>query len=134
MRPVLRRCLGQVVLLEVIVGLSVLLGVVLIIASLYPTSYHVSLQAARLSAATHLAREVLERQKSYLPADAVAAAGLGNQTVSTPMEVQGRPVQCDFSYRIDNAAGSFQMWQVTVQWEHQQKVREVILVGPGRID
>jgi type II secretory pathway pseudopilin PulG len=130
----MRRGLGQVVLLEVIVGLSILLGVVLIIASLYPTSYHVSLQAARLSAATHLAREVLERQKSSLPVDAAATAALGNQTVSTPMEVQGRPVQCDFSYRLDGTGGSPTLWQITVQWEHQQKIREVVLAGPGRLE
>ena len=122
---------GQL-LLEVIVGLAILLGVFLVIAVLFPTTYDVSLQSARLTSATALARQVLERQKSRLGTEAEAVAALGIQTVSAPMTVQGRSVEAEFAYRLDSQGANPTLWKVTVQWAHSQKVREVVLVGPGR--
>jgi len=119
-------------LLEVLVGLAILLGVFLVVATLFPTSYDVSLQSARLSAGTGLARQILEAQKQRMLVDAQACAALGNQTVSSNLMVQGRPVQAEYFYRLDEAGSSPQLWRVTLQWRHSDKVKEVVLVGVGR--
>lgn len=119
-------------LLEVLVGLAILLGVFLVVATLFPTSYDVSLQSARLSAGTSLARQVLESQKQRMLVDAQACAALGNQTVSADLMVQGRAVQAEYFYRLDEAGANPKLWRVTVQWRQSDKVKEVILVGVGR--
>jgi len=114
-------------LLEIIVGLLIILLVVLVVASLFPSSYSGSLQAARMSAAVNLGRQVLERQKTASPAEAI-----GNQTVNSQLEVQGRPAVCQFFYRLDpdsEATADPQLWKVTVQWEHSGKIKEIQLVG-----
>ncbi|MBT9584011.1 hypothetical protein IV102_11780 [bacterium] len=123
---------GAALLLEIVVGLLIILFVVLVVGSIFPTSYQGSLQAARMSAAVNLARQVLERQKLASPAIAI-----GNQTVDSEFLVQGRPAVCRFVYRLDadSAANSDpRLWKVTVQWEHTGKIKEVFLVGamPGQ--
>lgn len=115
------------VLLEVIAGLLIILFVVLLVGSLFPTSYQGSLQAARMSGAVSLARQVLERQKTAAP-----AAAIGNQTVDSSLLVQGRPAHSKYFYRVDpdSPAGDDPLlWKVTVQWEHSGKVKEIQLVG-----
>jgi hypothetical protein len=118
---------GGSVLLEIIAGLLIILAVVLLVSSLFPSSYQGSLQAARMSAAVNLAREVLERQKTSL-----TALSVGNQTVDSTLLVQGRPANSTYFYRVDqdSAPGADPlMWKVTVQWEHGGRVKEVQLVG-----
>ena len=118
---------ASALLLEIIVGLLIILVVVLVVASLFPTSYQGSLQAARMSNAVNLARQVLERQKTADPANSI-----GNQTVDSQFVVQGRPVVCQFFYRVDDDSPNNadpHLWKVTVQWEHTGKVKEIFLVG-----
>ncbi|ODT58390.1 hypothetical protein ABS71_19025 [bacterium SCN 62-11] len=115
------------VLLEIIAGLLIILFVVLLVGSLFPSTYQGSLQAARMSGAVSLARQVLERQKTAAP-----AVSLGNQTVDSVLTVQGRAAHSTYCYRVDqdNAAGADPLlWKVTVQWEHSGKVKEIQLVG-----
>lgn len=122
-----RRVRGHSLLLEIIVGLLIILGVILVVATLFPSAYQGSLQAARMTAAVNLAREVLERQKS----DPVPVS-IGNQTVDGNFSIQGRPVQCQLVYRVDRdcpAGADPVLWKVTVQWENTGQVREVVLVG-----
>lgn len=114
-------------MLEIIAGFLIILVVVLLVGSLFPTSYQGSLQAARMSGAVNLGRQVLERQKIAAPALAI-----GNQTVDSTLLVQGRSAQSTYFYRVDkdSPAGSDPiLWKVTVQWEHSGKVKEIQLVG-----
>lgn len=123
----LRGTTGSALLLEIIVGLLIILVVVLIVASLFPTSYQGSLQAARMSAAVNLGRQVLERQKLAQP-----GAPIPNQVVDSELLVQGRKVACQFSYRLDLDSpdeADPRLWKVTVQWEHQGQNKEITLVG-----
>lgn len=123
---------GQVMLLEVIVGFLIILAVVLIVASLFPSSYQASIQAGRMSAANHLARQVLERQKQLLPNE---AAPVFNQTVDANFETQGRTVVCQLVYRVDRASAWNArpvLWRVQVEWEHAGKKKNLVLVGAGR--
>lgn len=118
---------GGSVLLEIIAGLLLILLVVLLVSSLFPSSYQGSLQAARMSGAVNLAREVLERQKTSL-----TALSLGNQTVDSTLLVQGRPASSTYFYRVDHDSlpgADPLMWKVTVQWEHGGRVKEIQLVG-----
>ena len=117
-------------LLEVMIGLLIILVVVLIVASLFPSSYNTGLQAARLSNATHLGRQILERQKSLPYA---SATNIGNQTYQSEFEVQGRPVNCEFFYRVDRQLPSSlpPVYVVTVEWLHNSKVKQVVLAGSG---
>ena len=122
---------GASLILEITLGFVLILLVVLLVASLFPGSYQGSLQAARMNYATQLARQVLERQKRAEPADAV-----GNQTVEASMSVQGRPVVCSFSYRVDLESVPKTLpvlWKVTVQWEHTGLNKELILVGSSAV-
>ena len=115
------------VLLEIIAGLLIILFVVLLVGSLFPSTYQGSLQAARMSEGVSLARQVLERQKTAAP-----AVSIGNQTVASAMMVQGRQANTVYFYRVDpdSPAGADPLlWKVTVQWEHSGKVKEVQLVG-----
>lgn len=123
--------LGASLVLEITLGFVLILLVVLMVASLFPGSYQASLQAARMNYATQLARQVLERQKRANPADTV-----GNQTVESPMSVQGRPVLCRFSYRVDPESAPLtlpRLWKVTVQWEHTGLNKEIVLVGSSAV-
>ena len=118
---------GSSLLLEILLGLALILMVVLLVASLFPSSYQASLQAARMNCAVQLSRDVLERQKHSFPALTV-----GNQTVEFPVTVQGRPVLCQFFYRVDkeSAAGASPiLWKATVQWQNAGKIKEIALVG-----
>jgi Tfp pilus assembly protein PilV len=120
---------GGVSLLETIVGLCILLAVVLVVASLFPTSYQGSLQAWRFSAATNLARHVLEQQKSLPPS---LAMNIPRTAVEWRYEVQGRPVVGQFFYAVErDSAASVDpvLWKVTVSWEHTGKERRIFLVG-----
>lgn len=122
---------GASLILEITLGFVLILLVVLMVASLFPGSYQGSLQAARMNYATQLARQVLERQKRAQPADVV-----GNQTVEASMSVQGRPVMCRFSYRVDLESVPKTLpvlWKVTVQWEHTGLNKELILVGSSAV-
>lgn len=115
------------VLMEIIAGLLIILVVVLLVGSLFPSTYQGSLQAARMSGAVSLAREVLERQKIAVP-----ARSIGNQTVDSTLLVQGRPAHSSYFYRVDQDSPSGSdplLWKVTVQWEHSGKVKEIQLVG-----
>lgn len=115
------------VLLEIIAGLLIILFVVLLVGSLFPSSYQGSLQAARMNGAVSLARQVLERQKTAAPATAI-----GNQTVDSVILVQGRAAHSAYSYRLDQdspAGADPLLWKVTVQWEHSGKIKEIQLVG-----
>lgn len=128
----LQRPRGQALLLEVIVGFLIVLAVVLIVASLFPSSYRASLQAGRMTAASYLARQVLERQKQQLPVDALP---IPDQTFDASFEAQGRMVQCQMVYRVDrvSAVGALPpVWRVTVRWEDQGRTRDLFLVGAGR--
>ncbi|MBS2039737.1 hypothetical protein JST97_32425 [bacterium] len=123
----LRPAIKGSVLLEIIAGLLIILVVVLVVSSLFPSSYQGSLQAARMSGAVNLAREVLEVQKS-----SITPLNAGNQTIDSTILVQGRPANSKYFYRIDrdSAAGADPlMWKVTVQWEHSGKIKEIQLVG-----
>lgn len=116
-------------LLEIIVGLAMLLGIVLVVASLFPTSYQGSLQAWRFSAATNLARQVLEHQKQLPPS---LASPISRTPVDWRYEVQGRPVTAKFFYRVERDSAPTVdpvLWKVTVEWEHTGKVRQIFLVG-----
>ena len=116
--------------LEILVGLAIVLMVVLVVASLFPSSYQGSIQAARTSAAVNLGRQVLERQKNALP-----AASVGNQTVQEELWVNGRRLAAEFHYRVDldSPPGVDPMlWKVTVQWLHSGKVKEICLLGADR--
>lgn len=118
---------GGAILLEIIAGLLLILVVVLVVGSLFPTSYQGSLQAARMTGAVNLGRQVLERQKTATPADSI-----GNQTVDAALLVQGRPANSKYFYRVDRDSAAQQdpvLWKVTVQWEHSGKVKEIQLVG-----
>lgn len=122
---------GLSLILEILLGLALILMVTLLVASLFPTSYQGSLQAARMDCAVQLSREVLERQKRTFQASTV-----GNQTVDVPITVQGRPVTCQLFYRVDpDSAPSAvpQLWRVTVQWESSGRVKEVFLVGASPV-
>lgn len=113
--------------MEIIAGLLIILFVVLLVGSLFPSSYQGSLQAARSGEAVGLARQVLERQKTAAP-----AVSIGNQTVHSSVLVQGRPAHSTYFYRVDqdSAPGADPLlWKVTVQWEHSGKVKEISLVG-----
>lgn len=115
------------ILLEIIAGLLIILFVVLLVGSLFPSSYQGSLQAARMSGAISLARQLLERQKTAAP-----AAAIGNQTVDSSLLVQGRPAHSKYFYRVDQDSppgADPLLWKVTVQWEHSGKVKEIQLVG-----
>ncbi len=115
------------ILLEIIAGLLIILFVVLLVGSLFPTSYQGSLQAARMNAAVSLARQILERQKTAAP-----AAAIGNQTVDSSLLVQGRPAHSQYFYRVDQDSSPGEdplLWKVTVQWEHAGKLKEIQLVG-----
>ena len=118
---------GYSQLLEILAALAVILIVVLLVSSLFPTSYQATLQAARMSEAVNLARQALERQKQ-----AASAEAIGNQTVDKEFQIQGRAVVCQFFYRVDadSPAGVRPaLWKVTVQWYNNNDVREVFLVG-----
>ncbi len=118
---------GSSLLLEILLGLALILMVVLLVASLFPSSYQASLQAARMNCALQLSRDVLERQKLSMPANTVS-----NQTVEFPVTVQGRPVLCQFFYRVDreSAAGAYPtLWKATVQWRNASTIKELALVG-----
>jgi len=118
-------------ILEITLGFVIVLMVVLLVASLFPTSYQGTLQAARMNFATQLARQVLERQKRANP-----AGNIGNQTVDSPLTVQGRSVLCSFSYRVDReSAFNAQpvLWKVTVQWEQSGTRKELLLVGSSAV-
>ncbi|MFN8613738.1 MAG: hypothetical protein U0931_39755 [Vulcanimicrobiota bacterium] len=122
---------GASLILEISLGFVLILLVVLLVASLFPSSYQGSLQAARMNYATQLARQVLERQKRALPGQPVTT-----QTVDSPMTVQGRQVLCQFSYRVDlesivNAQPV--LWKVTVQWENAGGTKELVLVGASPV-
>jgi hypothetical protein len=122
-----KRLEGQAILLEIIVGFLIILGVVLVVGSLFPTSYQGSLQAARSSAALSLARQVLERQKRAFP-----AVSLPPQAYAGDFVVQGRPVRCEFSYQVEQVSSTGAdpvLWQVRVSWENAGKNREMTLVG-----
>ena len=115
------------VLFEIIAGLLIILIVVLLVGSLFPTSYQGSLQAARMSGAVSLGRQVLERQKIATP-----GLSIGNQTVDSALLVQGRPAHATYFYRVDQdspPATDPVLWKVTVQWEHSGKLKEIQLVG-----
>ncbi len=123
---------GQVMLLEVILGFLIILAVTLIVASLFPSSYRASIQAGRMTAANHLARQVLERQKQLLPEDATA---IGNQTVDANFETQGRTVLCQLVYKVDRVSALNArptLWRVQVEWDHAGKRKNLVLVGAGR--
>lgn len=116
-------------MLETIVGMAILLGVILVVASLFPTSYQGSLQAWRFTAATNLARSILEQQKSMSPR---LASNIPRTGVEWRYEVQGRPVVGEFFYRVerDSPPGADPvLWRVTVSWEHTGKERQIFLVG-----
>ena len=115
------------VLLEIIAGLLIILIVILLVGSLFPSSYQGSLQSARMSGAVSLARQVLERQKTAAP-----ALSIGNQTVDSIIQVQGRAAHSTYFYRVDldsPPAADPLLWKVTVQWEHSGKTKEIQLVG-----
>lgn len=118
---------GLSLLLEVVLGLSIILLVILLVGSLFPGSYQASLQAARLDCAIKLSQQVLERQKrlgSPLP--------IANQSVEYPITVQGRPVACKFTYRVDQESASGVrpvLWKATVEWENAGKSKQIYLVG-----
>lgn len=122
--------LGQALLLEVIVGLLIILGVVLLVASLFPTSYQASLQAARMTAGLNLARQVLERQKAN-----PAAAPVTDQMVDLNFEVQGRTVLAQFTYRVDLDSlpnEDPRVWTVSVNWRDGSQTKDLILSGAVR--
>lgn len=115
------------VLFEIIAGLLIILIVVLLVGSLFPTSYQGSLQAARMTGAVNLGRRALERQKIATP-----ATSIGNQTVDSFLLVQGRPAHTTYFYRVDQDSppgADPLLWKVTVQWEHSGKVKEIQLIG-----
>ena len=125
--PVVGKNRGHAQLIEILAALAVILIVVLLVASLFPTSYQATLQAARMSEAVNLARQALERQKQ-----AASAQAIGNQTVDKEFQIQGRAVICQFFYRVDADSPPGvrpALWKVTVQWYHNSAVREVLLVG-----
>lgn len=118
---------GHALVFDIMIGLSIILCVVLLVASLFPSSYKATVQAARMTEAVNLARRVLERQKQILPANAI-----GNQTVDAEFKVQGKSVICQFFYRLDAdsaVTADPRLWKVTVQWYNNNDVREVLLVG-----
>lgn len=121
-------------LLEVILGFLIILAVVLIVASLFPSSYQASIQAGRMSAANHLARQVLERQKQLLPDEANV---LANQHVDASFETQGRAVTCQLTYRVERASSTNArpvLWRVIVEWDHAGKRKNLVLIGAGRTE
>lgn len=122
---------GLSLLLEIVFGLALILMVILVVASLFPSSYQASLQSARMNCAVKVAQEVLERQKRLDDPGPIPKA-----TVEYPIAVQGRPVTCQLVYSVEKESGpsaSPVLWKVRVEWENAGKTRQVELVGASPI-
>jgi hypothetical protein len=118
---------GLSLLLEIVFGLALILMVILVVASLFPSSYQASLQSARMNCAVKVAQEVLERQKRLDDPGPIPKA-----RVEYPITVQGRPVTCQLFYSVDreSTTNAFPvLWKVKVEWENAGKTREISLVG-----
>lgn len=113
-------------LLEVVIGLSLLGGAVLVAMGLFPTAYSSLVQARETSVATQFARGLLDRCRSH--------AFHSLQSIpETPMTVKatvdGQAVQTEMLYKLDlitpppSLASQKNLYceaTVTVSWSTQQ--------------
>lgn len=126
----LRKNRGASLLLEAMIGLSILVLVILAVISLFPISYNTSVQAWKIDGAVALAREVLEKRKQ-VPAD--PSSELADTPQVYEQTVQGRNLRCEYLYRVDLVQPTDfpAFWRVTVSWPHSGRTRNIELTGPA---
>lgn len=117
-------------LIEILIGLAVFAGGVLLALSVFPTSGRALEQSENRTLAINLARRVLESQRA-LTYDGIALGQQADQTVKLTGVSNGATTNQDFIYTVDvtePAPGrKLKSVRVEVRWSHGSSHRKVEL-------
>ena len=105
-------------LVEVLVGVALLGGAALIVLGLFPTAYNSLIQARDTTAATNLARQVLERSRA---AQFNHLVNITNAPCDVTSSVNGEQIVTHFAYDLqlkdsDPTPGLYYEAAVTIHW------------------
>lgn len=117
-------------LIEILIGLAVFAGGVLLALSVFPTSGRALEQSENRTLAINLARRVLESQRA-LTFDGVALGLQADQTVKLTGVSKGATTNQEFIYAVDvtepTPGRKLKSVRVEVRWRHGSAARKVEL-------